>query len=77
MDYRGIPPRIVTIWQMAGVLAAQYARSPTPLPVGPNWVSRLIKRHDDLQSKFNCKYDYQRANAAILRLFGADSNAFM
>jgi hypothetical protein len=26
-----------------------------------NWVSNFIKQHDDLISKYTCKYDYQRA----------------
>ena len=61
MDQRGMPPRIATVRQMAGVLAVQKAGLSTPLRVGPNWVSRFIKRHNDLQTKFNRKYDYQRA----------------
>lgn len=29
--------------------------------IGPNWVTRFIKRHDDIASKYNRKHDYQRA----------------
>jgi hypothetical protein len=29
--------------------------------IGLNWVSRFIKRHDELTSKYTRKYDYQRA----------------
>jgi len=29
--------------------------------IGPNWVTQFIKRHNDLASKYNRKYDYQRA----------------
>jgi hypothetical protein len=36
MDQRGMPPRIATVRQMAGILAAQHVGSATPLPVGPN-----------------------------------------
>jgi hypothetical protein len=46
---------------MASILAAQFAGSTIPLPFGQYWVSRFIKRYDDLQSKYNRKYDYQRA----------------
>jgi hypothetical protein len=30
-------------------------------PVGERWASNFVKRHDDLQSKWNHKYDYKRA----------------
>ena len=61
MDQRGMQPRIATVRQMASILATQRTGSTTPLSVGQCWVSRFIKRHDDLQSKYNRKYDYQRA----------------
>ena len=54
-----MPPRITTVRQMASILAAQHARPATP--VGACWVSRFINRHEDLKSKYNCKYDYQQA----------------
>jgi len=60
-DRRGMPPRIETIQQMASILAAQRAGSATIQPIGKNWVSTFLKRHNDLQSKYNRKYDYQRA----------------
>ena len=60
MDQRGMPPRVATVRQMASLLAAQYG--PAVLqPIGEKWVYNFIKRHDDLQSKYNRKYDYQRA----------------
>jgi len=31
------------------------------ISIGPNWVTRFIKQHSDLASKYNRKYDYQRA----------------
>jgi hypothetical protein len=30
-------------------------------PVGERWVRDFLKRHDDLQSKWNRKHGYQRA----------------
>ena len=56
-----MPPRIATVRQMASILAAQHVGSATPLLVGPNWVLRFINRYNDLKSKYNRKYDYQRA----------------
>ena len=53
------------------ILATQFARSTIPSPVGQCWVSRFIKRHDDLQSKYNRKYDYQRAKREDLILIRA------
>jgi hypothetical protein len=52
--------RIAIVRQMASVLAAQRA-GPTIQPIGERWVYNFVKRNDDLQSKFNRKYDYQRA----------------
>jgi len=53
-----MPPRVATVRQMASLLATQTAKSQ---PVGERWVYEFIKRHNDLQSKWNRKYDYQRA----------------
>ena len=55
MDQRGMPPRVATVRQMASLLAAQHTKSQ---PVGERWVHNFIKRHNDLQSKWNRKYDY-------------------
>ena len=61
MDQRGMPPRITTVRQMASLLAAQYTGSATLQLVGEKWAYNFIKHHNDLQSKYNRKYDYQRA----------------
>lgn len=58
IDKRGMPPRIATVRQMAGILAVEHGKSGY---VGKNWVSKFISRHDELRSKYNRKYDYQRA----------------
>jgi hypothetical protein len=29
--------------------------------VGQHWVANFVKRHQALQSRYNCKYNYQRA----------------
>jgi len=57
IDQRGMPPRNSAVRQMASLLATQRGLQ----PVGEQWVYNFIKRHDDLQSKWNRKYDYQRA----------------
>jgi hypothetical protein len=58
MDQRGMPLRIATIWQMASLLAMQ---RPGSQPVGERWAYNFVKRHNELQSKWNRKYDYKRA----------------
>jgi hypothetical protein len=36
--------------------------SPTPpQPIGKNWVTEFIKRHDSIKSRFARRYNYQRA----------------
>ena len=58
MEKRGMPPRIATVREMANLLVAQHKK---PAKVGQLWVRNFVSRHDILKSKYNCKYDYQRA----------------
>jgi len=58
MDQHSIPPRIATVQEMAGILATQRAGPATIKPIGRNWVWTFIKHYDNLQSKFNYKYNY-------------------
>jgi hypothetical protein len=58
MDQRGLAPRADTVRQMANLLLSK--RAPE-LKVGINWVRNYVLRHDSLKSRFNRKYDYQRA----------------
>ncbi len=58
MDRRGMPPRIATVGQMAGVLLARHHQL---VVIGRNWASTFINNHEALKSKYNRKYDYQRA----------------
>ena len=46
---------------MASILASERTGQDPPLLVGQNWVRNYINRNTDLKSKFNRKYDYQRA----------------
>ncbi|OJD22097.1 hypothetical protein ACJ73_06562 [Blastomyces percursus] len=32
-----------------------------PNPIGPNWVTRLLQRHEEIKSKFIRKFNYKRA----------------
>jgi hypothetical protein len=61
MDRRDMLPRIAIVREMARLLVAQRYKSTTTPPVGQNWVRKFINRHDTLKSKYNRKYDYQRA----------------
>lgn len=63
MDERGMPPTQALVRQMAEILLIERvrnasARKPT---IGQNWVYNFITRHPELKSKYNRKYDYQRA----------------
>ena len=43
-------------------------KATTPPTVGEHWVQNFIKRDDELKSKYNRKYDYQRAKCEDPRL---------
>ena len=60
MDQRGLPLRTQSIRQMANLLLQKRSRDNT-LTVGQRWVYNFVRRNDSLQSKYNRKYDYQRA----------------
>jgi hypothetical protein len=63
MSERGLPLRTSAIRQMADLLLQK--RLPTDnaqtRQVGQRWVYNFIQRHDSIQSRYNRKYDYQRA----------------
>ena len=56
-----MPPRIAIIRQMAGLLAVQRTGPATIQPIGEKWAYNFVRRYNDLQAKFNRKYDYQCA----------------
>ncbi len=58
MDQRGMPPRVATIRRMASLLLAQHSRQAY---IGKTWTTAFINRHETIKSKYNRKYDYQRA----------------
>jgi hypothetical protein len=60
MDSRRAAPRPSHVREMANLLLE--ARGSTPPPsVGQNWVTKFVKRHPLLSSRFSRRYDYQRA----------------
>ena len=56
-----MPPRSASVRQMANTLLAGRSMTDKVPTVGKNWVSSFVQRHDELKSKYNRKYDYQRA----------------
>jgi hypothetical protein len=57
MDERGLPPTHAIVRKMANLLLHEREGE----PVSERWITRFIKRHDDIISKYTRKYDYQRA----------------
>jgi hypothetical protein len=45
------------VYKMADILLHERNRE----SVSERWITRFIKRHDELTSKYTRKYDYQRA----------------
>jgi len=61
MGERGFSPRISAVHKMADILLSTRAESSAnaSLIVGENWVRKFINHHEQLQSKYTQKYDYQ------------------
>jgi hypothetical protein len=57
LDRRGLPPRHSLVREMANYLLLQSGKQ----PVGKNWITKLIKRRPEIDSKFARKYNYERA----------------
>ncbi|KAJ3527259.1 hypothetical protein NM208_g10786 [Fusarium decemcellulare] len=57
LDWRGFPPRLRAVEEMANRLLADR----DALPVGKRWAHNFVTRHHDLKTRFFRKYDYQRA----------------
>ena len=60
LDARWFPPRISVVREIANIILATRGETP-PQTVGQNWVRNFINRHEILQTKYNRKYDYHRA----------------
>src|SRR5450432_2354198 len=60
MDQRGLSPRSDSVRQMANLLIEKRSDS-SQSSVSKLWVYNFVQRHQALQSRYNRKYDYQRA----------------
>ncbi|KAJ0133796.1 hypothetical protein HZ326_23144 [Fusarium oxysporum f. sp. albedinis] len=57
LDSRKFPPRLRFVEEMANSLLADRNAS----PVGKGWAMNFVKRQPDLTTRFQQRYDYQRA----------------
>lgn len=57
LDARSFPPRLCGVQDMANRLLADRDAP----PIGTRWASNFVRRHPELKTRFNRKYDYQRA----------------
>ncbi|EEA20812.1 hypothetical protein TMatcc_000803 [Talaromyces marneffei ATCC 18224] len=57
LDRRGLPPRHSLVRDMVNYLLLQHGKP----QVGKNWVTNLIKRRPEIDSKSARKYNYERA----------------
>ena len=60
LDSQGYPPRLAVVREMADLIL-QNRKDLKPTTVGVNWTTNFVNRHPDLKTKFNRKYDHQRA----------------
>ena len=60
LDEQGFPPQLAIVRDIANIILSSRSKQ-LPLTVGKNWVTNFVKRYPSLQTKYNRKYDYQRA----------------
>ena len=60
MDLRGGAPRPSMVREMANLLLKKRGTTPV-ISVGENWVTKFVKRHPTLSSRFSKRYNYERA----------------
>ena len=70
MDQRGLPPRPDSVRQMANLLLEKRSDlgQGSGSGVGKRWVINFVRRHQALQTRYNRKYDYQRAKCEDLAI---------
>jgi Tc5 transposase DNA-binding domain len=68
MDQRGLAPRPESVQQIADLLLKKRSNSNLNSQVGQNWVYNFVQRHQALQTRYNRKYDYQRAKCEDLQV---------
>ena len=57
LDAKGFPPRLSVVEDIADRLFAKCDKG----RIGMHWASIFVKRYPELTTRFNRKYDYQRA----------------
>jgi hypothetical protein len=67
LDNNGFSPTLQFVRGMANILLQQ--REPGK-EVGPNWLTRWLRCHDELVAKYLRKYDYQRAKCEDPKVLG-------
>jgi predicted HTH domain antitoxin len=65
---RGLPPRPAFVENMANHLLNLRNSTSTPPRVGKNWVTNLIKRRTELQSRYSRRYNHDRAKCEDIRI---------
>jgi hypothetical protein len=60
IDSRGSAPRPSIVREIANLLLEKRGTTPV-LSVGENWVTKYVKRHPLLSSRFSKRYNYERA----------------
>lgn len=68
LDDKGFPPRHSIVREYANLILKTRDASPQPQPVGKNWVTNFIKRHDALRTMYDRKLDYKRAKCEDPRI---------
>jgi hypothetical protein len=69
MDARGSAPRPSAVREMANLLLESRGITPAP-SVGENWVTKYVKRHPKLSSRFSRRYNYERAKCEDPKIIG-------
>jgi hypothetical protein len=60
LDAQGFPPQVAIVRDIAYIILSNRSQQPAPT-IGKNWVTNFVKRQPLLRTKYNRKYDYQRA----------------
>ena len=66
LDSQGFSPRLFAVEEMANLLLAE--RGAPSIRI--NWAGNFVKRRPELKTKFNCKYDYKRAQCEDPKVIG-------
>lgn len=60
-------PQASLIQEMANILLYKRGTIPTQT-VGVNWIYKIVKRHDELKTKYSRQYNYWRAECEVPRV---------